>query len=353
MMPNIQIQKDLLDLYCKIKQSSVENLLIKVSESNNLSIWLKRNDKNIREKIENSNVIFTLSTLSGLRQAVPRGQRLEREWIVRNMFDVAQRIYPVISAFATVPSLEILAPYDDLIASLSTAFRMTPAKSKNESDILEQEKSTFISDINIINKMYVEQLGELGKKDTGGEGKEGKEERSEKTYQRKPNIKQQRKDMFMALLKRFSDDIANAYESKGLSDIAQKFKGGILIKDPSSGVGSLFKIDMLSSQELGIIPILVDFIWKNYDIRRLEYNHGAIKTYLLNRVGVMTSEDFASIYAEHEKNKNSLEFLENLDSDYPGLNLKEKVTIDNEMNPRYVYLLSVFLNKLMSKITMQ
>lgn len=319
--------KDILELYCKTGNKTIESVFIKLA---NIEIdvfwkWLLRNNR-IRASIINSSVYDALDVLSNIRNSFSYGQPIDKSTLVRTLAANPRnaKTIPIIIAMKELVDdqsvSDLLQPYRDIIDEVAERF-----KDKNALD----QKADIITDLSTIKSLYL---------------KSAVEEIDNKPE--KESIPQKRISMLQYLLTKFSDDIAVAAESSKMPELASAVRSGILAKPIYSGLHKYINFDSVNTSDVNICKKWAEFVLKkpHYERQWGDYNHDLIEMMFMNASGTLTRNDMTSIISEYEQNINPMKMLEERDEEsmYPGLNVAEKVTIDNRLNPKYLFLVSTF-----------
>lgn len=333
-----QFSRDLLNLYCRVKESSLEKVFLRFAKEENFSQWLRSHKKDILSSIGNASVYDAFDILIDL-QGVNLGDNPEDvpasslgELLKRFQYSSKSlKTIPIIKTFSTLiddPSLgSILGPFRNNILLISKWLREQKNLTDIEKSKKEMESQQVVKDLSAINNMFFTQ-----------------EYDEEKAHVRKPSVTQQRKDMFIYLLTRFSEEAASAFENSGMNDIAAKMKSKILSVLPAYGIGTLMPLKPVLFPHINSVKIMVDYVWKHPDIKWGNYNHDLVEITFLNQAGEISSEDLYFIKSEYEKKKSIDDLLNDSDEIKEGMGTFDKITIDKKMNPSYLQMLSLFFH---------
>lgn len=339
-----QFGKDLLQLYCKVKDPVLEDAFIRFASEVSFPQWLRHNKKEILSKIGNSSVYDAFDILADMQGSdfgsdpdVPgKGASLGDLWKRFQASSNSMRAIPVIQTFSSLidnPSFKnILEPFKSSVLFISKWLKEPSNLTEIEKTRKKEDDQRVAEDLRIINNMFVTQGSE------------------EAPRVRVPSVKQQRKDMFVYLLTRFSEEIASAFENAGLEEEAKKFRSKVLAIGLREGVGSIINLHMLSFGQNNVIKYMVDYAWKRPDIRWGNYNHDLIEVTFLAQAGEISAEDLAFIRSEYEKNKDVMGIFEDKEEPIKGMDTFDKITIDKKMNPLYIQMLAVFFYYFQSKM---
>ena len=324
-------RKDLLSLYCNVKLSSVEDLLIRFSVSidRDISTWIKGNRKFLKDNVKDPRVIELLLFLSSAKDMAGTDDKINRSEMMKYL--LSSRIRPeylfILKTFESILQKglcqNILFPFANIIKQFNNMLKIT-GEAPPESDILQD--LTFIS--NLYDKSSIEKI---------------------KTNRLTINDKRRR--MIRGLLMMFSNEIAYAYESKGLIDISNAIKSGILAKPPHDGIDTIMELNVISSDQINESKRLAEQVWKKYDERWLKYNHDMVETTLLNKAGLISNSDFAQIIDDYEKRKSPIDILDKTKEMPSWASEGSEIAVDQRMNPDYIYLLSLFFLYLFRKLS--
>ena len=275
-----QFGKDLLQLYCKVKDPVLEDAFIRFASEVGFPQWLRNNRKEILGKIGNASIYDAFDILVDIQgadfgsdpSAPGKGASLGDLWKRFQASSNSMRAIPVIQTFSSLidnPSFKtILEPFRNSILFISKWLKEPTNLNDVEKARKKEDDQRVAEDLKIINNMFATQGTE------------------EAPRVRIPSVKQQRKDMFVYLLTRFSEEIASAFENAGLIEEAGKFRSKVLAISLKEGVGSIIEFKMLSLGQENVIKYMVDYVWKHPDIRWGNYNHDLIEvTFLAQEIG--------------------------------------------------------------------
>ena len=326
---------DVLDLYCRTKISEVESVFIKLAnvEPDPFWKWLLKNNR-VRQSLINSSVYDALDILSHIRSIFSYGQPIDKSTVVRTLNSNAKNMktMPVILAMNNLVDnnevKDILQPYRDIIEMIGS-FMSSKDNPLNENDIIQ--------DLNTIKNLYF---------------KSNVQEKTSEEDKVKETIPQKRINMLRYLLTRFSDDIANAAASSGMSELAAAAKSGILAKPFNVGLNKYIKFENFDTSKIKNCERLAEYILKKpqYEFRWGDHNHDTIEMELMKYVGALTKEEMLDIITEYERAVDPMEKLQNEEETmYSGYNLSGRISIDQRLNPDYLLLLSTFFVFLRNK----
>jgi len=336
-----QFSKDLLNLYCKVKHPLLEEAFIRFAKDESFSQWLRHNKKEISSKIVDASVFDAFDILIDL-QGMTFGDDPAAKGTSDSLARLLKRFQYSSRSLKTIPTIvtfstllddpilnDILEPFRQNISFISN-WLGKGEQNKTGMEKLRQEKdrAQIVEDLKTIHNMFSTQ--------------EYEEQERPQAHFRKPSIIQQRKDMAVYLLTRFSEEIASAFENSGMHEIASKVRAKALALTSDGGVGSLIKTKSLSFYQITTVKNLVDYVWKHPDIKWGNYNHDLLEVTLLNVAGEISTEDFAKIKSEHEKSQDVMNLFESSEESLGGMDALGKITIDKKMNPAYLQMLSLF-----------
>jgi len=331
-----QFYNDLLSLYGRTKNSAIECVFLKFAGDINFSQWLRSYKKSILSKLSNPSVYDAIEILIGFGDTQLVGDSTKEKAVTLGpLFKMFQssnknlKTIPIIREFSKLVDnanfKEILFPFKNNILAISNWFREVPkTMTSQEKAAREEESKQIVSDLNVINNMFLTQDYE------------------EKVHVKKPSLMHQRKDMFVYLLTRFSEEVAAAFENSGMHEIAQKFRSKILALSSLVGIGSFLQLKSLSYSQINSVKIMLDYVWKHSDIRWCNYNHDLMELTFLNQAGEISDEDFYSIKLENEKVKDIIGVADETDDPYKGIDAYNKISMDKKINPAYIQMLSLF-----------
>lgn len=323
---------DILKLYCKTQNKEIETLFVKMAsvEVNLFYKWLLKNKK-LKNKMSNPSTYDALELLSQIRSVFSYGEPLEKSTIVKTLHENARTLaaIPIIigmKKFLDAPATkEILQPYRDIVETVSTLF--------TSKDI---DYASVENDLTVVKNEYFV----------------GADVESPEEVKKKESIPQQKKNMFQYLLIKFSEEIANAASSSGLTDLANTIKDGALSKPAPVSLSEFINFNPASQDQIDLAKKLADFVAKNYDSRLDDYNHDIVQITLLGKAGQLTPEDIQQLKFNYEKQKNIVKYVEEPGTKFPGIDPMDKITFDKRLNPDYLLMLSSFFVILQSKVGM-
>lgn len=325
---------DVLDLYCRTGISKIEDIFIKIANIDVAAFWhwLMRNGKVIKEDISDIRVYDALVLLGQIRNQFSYGEKIDRQTLVSTLYNFnAGSTIPVINTMADVIDeldvKQILQPYRDIIELSRSINKISP-----------ENQNLLISDLKIIRTLYI-------KTKVSGGIEEGKDKDKVKE-----TIQQKRINMLQYLLNRFNEDIYNAANSSGMSELADAVKSGILAKPINSGLSDYISFDRLDASKVPVCKQWAEYILKkpHYEFQWGDHNHDVIEMVLMKEAGYLTKEDVLNVISDYEKKQDPLKSLEDPESMYPGLNASDKI-LDKRLNPNYLFLLSTFFVILRAK----
>jgi len=329
------IEKDLLKLYCKVRHPLLEDMYIRVAQSqnNNISSWLVKNNS-IKEKLKNPSVYDAIETLAFIRGKAGDNPSVSD---IINLSSSSQKYLstiPIIILFNGMlgRGLDILDRFKGIIGSLAS-WRVP------EGQYVENPDEVF-QDISLINQNYISSKLEgipYGK-----------------TRPHRTSKEQQRKDIFAYLFTRFSDEIASACESAGLPEIAQKIREGILAVSPPMGLGKFVELDPISNEQVRASKIMADYVFNYPDMKNASYLHDLVEINLLQNAGVISPEDAYKFKELYENERDVLDYLNDeivVDMEnQKGIDSGGSITSDSRLNPDYIYMVVVFFMILQMKL---
>jgi len=324
---------DILDLYCKTGCSSIESLYIKFSQNytQNISKWLLQN-KRIRNDLENPAVYDALRALSAIRDKLPEGEVVASNLVkFLGSSPFLLKTVPLILAFKDLLGesqvKDILYPFQDIILMAASTMKIFEQRERDK-QITETDLEEVLPSLITIQQAFLSNSSP-----------------EEERIRKRKTISQQQKDMFRALLERFSSEMAAAAAASGLKELSQKFSEYILAKPIPMGLGEYVAFPSMGDDKLRLSKQMSDYILKYPDPRMANYNHDIVEINLLRSAGVLSDEDVYRFKENFERKKDVTEYLaddEFLGENFPGIETEGKITINDRMNPEYIYMLSVF-----------
>lgn len=325
---------DLLNLYCKTGNKNIENEFLHLSSlirsgskfRDDFYQWIEANNS-LRKSIQDPEVFDALLFLILIRKKYPS------EVTVSDMAksfvsgkDV--RHIPYIMAFGSLlnhPSVgDILVPFQDIITIISSW------KMKGQGVDVSSVYNNLMSILDLFNK---------------GDGKKGL---PSLTYVQ--TTKQKKENMFLYLLQRFSEELAIAAEQSDLPDLASAFKENVLAKTLPYGLGQYLDFKQISNQQFVLAKNMAKNVLKNYESSFQNYNHDLVDAAFLHSAGILSKQDIIDLRKSFEEQKDIQKIMLSK-GDYPGMNLENKVSIDQRLNPDYLALLSLFFTFMQRKLS--
>jgi len=335
------IGNDLLKLYCKIQDTSLEDIYIKYAQDYTRSV-LKfiRTHSDLKNEINNPVVYEALETLDFLRSKIGDSPSLSDVIRVIQPHPKHLANIPMIIAFKDLlggPANDILSLFHDII--------MTISKIRPPEDQLEGNRELIQEDLLYIQK----QLRDGSKSDYV--------QIPEKPVKvRKLTLKQKRLEIFTTLLKRFSYEMASVAEAAGMHNLSAAFNNGILATNPATGVGSYINIDTPSGAQGMAVNNMVNMVIKNPNPELINYYHDSMEINFLQVAGVIEEEDLQRFKSEYQNKMNQIKYIEDKSQgDTPvleDLNFDINITNDDRMNPDYIKMLSLFFYFMKYKLNM-
>jgi len=311
----LSLSNDLRDLYCRTKNSKIENLFIRVAQENDDQFikWLSSNKK-IKSQLDNPEVLETLVVLSSLRKKYPSQPTIEnpspalfgKEDVVKSVWDQSiSRRTPHILAFSSLINdrrvSSILEPFKDIILKYAETLSTT-RNPVNPSDI--------INDLLKIEEAYRRDIED--KIDRPYDDFAGLD-----AVRPKKETRQQKKfKLFTYLFRRFSEEIYGAANRAGNPFLANKIKGEGVLADPVS-LAQILKGQSIPYQMLKEAERLAKTVLKNLDENRHEFNYEAIKMGVMMFAGTMSSDQLMNFYNQKrkEESKELVSLLSDEDKD--------------------------------------
>jgi len=313
---------DILSLYCKTGHKGIEKSFLRLSEAfeSGFYKWLS-NNKGYASHLQDPRVFESLSFLIYLRNQYPFEAKISD--VIKSVVGAKEAQYiPYIVSFSNFmndPVLgKILFPFRDIIASLSGIKVMG-----DSIDISLIEK-----DLRSVVEAYYEQ-------------RQKKPAEMKSPAEMKRTVKQQKAEMFLYLLQRFSDELSLAAEQSGFLELASEFRSKILAKSLPYGLGQYLDFKDISDQQFKLSNNMAKQIMKHYDRLYWDYNHDLVDVAFLRASGILSEQDVMELRESFEKNKNIQNIMKGVE-DYPGIDTKNKVSIDRRLNTDYLYMLSLF-----------
>jgi len=255
--------QDLKMLYLTTQHKDVENCFIKFAQdySDNFVTWLNY-VKDLRPKLSYPEVY---DALMGLLKLYRKGQPIS---ISTLLFDPKnQKIYG--------PIANIISTFSQLLGEEEVAFILEPFKDYiiPFAKVTSPEDTTAILDSLLVVANSFKEAAEEPAEDTGED------------YGTKA-IQVQQSMMFSGLLQKFSDDVANALDRQGNSDLAGKIRSGILAQPNVLGQNiSSVDINKMNTYEAEQAATQV---LRNYREGKLQQNYEFIKRGALDFAGAQS-----------------------------------------------------------------
>jgi hypothetical protein len=333
------ISEDLLRLYGKVRHAAIEDMFIKVSQTHgvNVSKWITTHS-NIKNYLNNPSVYGALETLVYLTSKVGDTPSLSNMITALTPSPKHLAHLPIIMAFGELigkEDLDILIPFRFIIVSLFTHFKIPEGQEV-------EDTQEILTDLITIQEKF-SKASDKAREEDGTT--------LEKARIRKPSLTKQREEIFVGLFKSFSKDLANASEAAGLTEIAQKFRDGILGIPPPIGIGEYIELDPISDAQMREAKRMADYVFKYPAMKNMAYLHDLVEVQLLQQAGAITAEDVYRFKEGYEKQRSILNYFNEDDAgDKAGLDIEDKIPSDMRLNPDYIYMLSVFFMFLQQKL---
>ena len=338
-----KLSKDIRHLYGSTKSSIIEAEYIRVSQTFESSFlkWLSNNNP-IRSELKNQIVYSTLLTLKKMKEQYPDSISVSDYMsFFHNKKGDKNSLMSIMSIMSTMGTLlgtdvePILSPFNHIL-SLTSTFK--------SNDIISPED--ILEDLRLIRDKFAKS-GKVQKDTDSGIG------------QHKKFTKQQKnKLMFSALLKMFSNEIANAADQNGILDLASSLRNGDLAKLWPYGIGKYVQFSKPINMDVSIPKSMVDYVMKYNDSKFMDWNHRAIQIAFLRNIGAFTEDDIASLRSNIGQSTSVSQYMEEtyepsqeeeIETDILNPE-QDKIISDNRLNPRYLFMLSNFFTMLYSKI---
>lgn len=323
-----EFASDILRLYAKTGVKEIESFFIVLSQAygDDFQRWLSKN-VSIKSRLGNPEIYNTLLYLFNLRKSYPSGLSYSNAAALFTGSKDAMYL-PLLNAFSKLDMSggagEILSPFQNIISTFKS-FDL----SSGQTDLggIRNDLEKIANEFNSRSSSYEDEFPE------------GKQ-----------TIRQERLIMFKYLFKRFSNEIATAFESKGMIEPARKIRGGALIKDVSELIGSMEGIDPVSMVNISAIDSLLSATWKNHDSQWSNYNHDNIETTLLSQAGEISIEELYSMRDKYLKGRDVIGEMEEESLPHSSIDTKGIVTNDKRTNPKYIAMLFWFFRRYGDKI---
>lgn len=324
---------DIVNLYASVKHSGLEDLFIKLAniEVDSFANWLFKS-KTIKSQLKNISVYDAMDILCQFRLMHPYGSNLDKGAIFKKLYEnnktlkAAEIIVGMKNLYNDASAKDIVLPFRDIIDLVAS--QLTPSMPPNIPELL--------LDVNEIRNSFLK--ADLGE--------------DEPTYTKKPNVVQQKKNMFQYLFVKFTEEIATVFEAAGFADIAEDVKNGALAKASSQKLSEYIQFGRPNQGEnITAAKKMVDMVLKQYDSRWENYNHDLVDMFFMGRVGMLSKEQVTNLLVKYEEDKNVFDMLED-DAKYPGIDISGLVTSDKRLNPDYLLMLVAFFVMMQKQIGM-
>jgi hypothetical protein len=303
------LSKDLMDLYCKTKISKVEDLYIKLAQSDNsFAQWLNRN-KGIKNQLKNPTIYDALQVLIAIRNKYPSAVTTAdmAKWFIGST--QARYLSSLLSFSKQLNNSDVgdlLSPFSDILMALSKF------QGGTEVDVLPDLiviKNAFASSANLEQKVDV--------------------------IPQKKNKYDKMAEMFSYLFNRFSNDIAGAADKGGLTDFSREVRNGALLKPEI--LGKYVDVTGTPSYMIKKTNKVLSDVTKKFDERFQNSNYEFIKEQLMYASGAVGDEEIHNLIREREK-------VDISDLTFPSNKPREKlaVTEDQWLDPFFISMLFTF-----------
>jgi len=325
------LHNDLLKLYCSTNNPSLENVFIRFAEgyTNNISAWLKKNQSH-KDKLTNPLVYDALITLDSLIHRIDGPSTMSEILKVISSNPRYLKTLPIIISFQnllTSSARDILSPYKGIINTIAAQMSVP------ENQAIENT-SEILSDLMLLQDSFIQDKSAYSAPVV------------DKNIVKRQTLPKQRQQIFTYLLKRFSDELASASEAAGLTEIAQRFRDGILAVPPPVGIGEYIELDPITDDQMTESKRMADYIFQYPGPEYSNYLHDLVEIQLLQHSGGITPEDAFKFKETYERQRNVLNYIDQDQPEYvteqPGIDTGDQITGDACLNPDFIYMLSMF-----------
>jgi hypothetical protein len=316
----LQYYKDLLNLYAKTGNKNLESAFLKFSAgvSQNILDWILGN-KQLKNSLNDQNVYDALVTMYKLN-----GQNVAYNDLLQLAFkdDSFKKSLPYMVA---LNELSTNSKYADILGPLSNFFvAFQPFKSGRFGSNIDP--NVIAKDLEILIKLYNNQ--------------------SQKDYKVFPsgkmNLKTQRELMFKNISRRYSFDISNVANSQGLNDLADELKSGALLMPYPAILESYMGVYAFNNDDIKNAKKMADFFMLYTEPKYENYVYDMSKTEFLHAAEQLREEDYFELKMYVEKKKSLYSMMGEEDSEIESSKLEEILSPQNELNKKYLFLVSTF-----------
>lgn len=322
-----QFKSDLLKLYCQTKNKDIETLFLRLAGTeNNFCRWFSSNILKLKKKISNPALLDTLEMLCDLEDS---GVSLKDDQVI--FPKVIQKIVGNVQMISVLKSFEVLIgrnKFPNVLGSLRDNIKYISEQLKDTSGEFSVS-SKIISDLKEIEFMFSTM--------------------SDAPRVERKTKKDLRKNMFVDLLKFFSNQIANVFENNDMPEMASKIRSGMLATRHPELLDYTGR-KMPTPSQMNAVKNVLTFIWERPESKWFSYHCDYIDLTFFRISQLLSIEDFVEIKTHHESKKNFIEdFIEEKDR-YDGIDMLGKTHVDMKISPDYIAAISDFFNTYRSKL---
>ena len=318
-----ELANDVLKLYASIHHRGLEDLFIKLAnvDVDTFYTWLLSNSR-VRRKLRNPSVYDAFEMLCQLRSTYAYNAPIDVPSLKITMYGGGQKSLMATEAIMGFGEIENDPSVKDLIQPFKDIIDIIIANNKIDRPVINSKG--LIIDITIIKNEFLQT--EIG----------------EEEVVKKPNVAQQKRNMFQYLLSRFTDEVAAAAEGAGLSDLAEDVRGGALAKVASQHLSTYIQYGRSNQEKFAWeAKKMAQTIMKQYDSKMENFNHDLIAMRFMALAGAISQQQVSSLRMKYDANKNISDLLEG-DEKYPGIDFSDMITDDKRLNPDYLFMLVSF-----------
>ena len=311
--------KDLLELYCKTGKKEIEDLFLRFAATQDFPSWVKA-QQDISGLKDNS-VLLALKWLARkMSKTVTPNDILQSLYNDKEFYKLAPYMMSLAQLAKTEPFAELLSPFSPIFASMSVLN-------------IAAELPDIGSDLTTIKNTYSPSVET-----------EDAEEAVRRPVQ-KMTYKAKREMLYQNLLRRFSADVANAAVQYNYVEFANEIRSGILAMPFPLALGKHFDsadIPKLDDVDFRVSKRMADEFMNKADLRYEASLYDDAKTEFLLATGQITPETAHNLKIEMERQKAYTQMHGEQDEELESVGFKDKVPIEVELNPKYLYLVSTY-----------
>jgi len=319
-----ELAKDILNLYCKTKYSSIEAVYLKIAQTAKEPFpkWLRDNEGKLRKKVNEPDVLYSLFTLIDIYDTLGASPEFYRRDIMGKFNDdrttaekVAYFLPTVMAMGDLVGGFDILAPYANIINLIC---------SEDITGIDVKDASAIEQDLTTITEAYY-----------------GTDTRVGLPPEKSKNASKTRKQMFLLLLDRFSKELSSIAGSQGLPEFSKALLNGLLVMPIPNGIGKYINMNYTSLSSANLAKKIASQILNYPDEKYFMQHYDLINLEAMSKAGVMTEEDAYSFKEVFETNKDMVDISGVAGDGKDRLLPDDKLPKDSRLNPEYLMVVSL------------